>query len=179
MNTLKNNLELATILVRQLVRAEQQCLTYLKVMAHKTDTQRLKAKVLSLLPRVQKKLQYLKQLANKLQVSPSGGATLGINGIVSEGFALSEEYPNSTIKDEIILQTVILLSHYKLGAYRILQSYLQPPGFEYEAYLAENLIDLEETTITRLMSCKKEHSGKKRLESRRTEITNSFQLAEI
>lgn len=163
MKTLDYTVALAGIFIKQLLKAEQQCLTYLEVMAHKTTTAVLEANVLGLISRVQKKIKYLEQLRASLKLSAEGATTAGVNGIVSEGFELIDKQTNPVLRDALVVQTIILTSHYKLGSYRTLQQHMEASGLEYETYIAHSLVSLEEATIQRLTKLLQNHVNKQEL----------------
>jgi len=163
MKTLEYTVSLAGILIKQLLKAEQQCLTYLEVMAHKTNTPSLEANILGLISRVQKKIKYLEQLRAELKLTAEGATTAGVNGIVSEGFELIDKQPNPVLRDALVVQTIILTSHYKLGSYRTLQLHIEASGLEYESYIAKSLVSLEESTIQRLTKLLQNHVNKQEL----------------
>ncbi|MGD1889265.1 MAG: DUF892 family protein [Cyclobacteriaceae bacterium] len=163
MKTLDYTVALAGILIKQLLKAEKQCLTCWEVMAHKSNTPSLKANILGLISRVQKKIKYLEQLRAELKLDTEAATTAGVNGIVSEGFELIEKQPNPMLRDALVVQTIILTSHYKLGSYQTLQLHIEASGLEYESYIAQSLVGLEESTIQRLTKLLHNHVNKQEL----------------
>ncbi len=148
---MKTSLKLAATLVNLLIKVEKQSINYLEVLAHKADSPQLKTQLISFISGNRKKIKHLRQLPDQMNLAVEVGSIDGAKSIISEGFQLMEKYPSSTYRDGTILHTAILLSHYKLGKYRLLLRHCQLLKKEYEAYLIQASMAEEEAILARLM----------------------------
>lgn len=149
MNILSNPLKLAELQIKYLYHTEMQCLMYLKVLGHKMTNPIWKETIADYSLVTDHKVRNLEQLMTMMHIAEGNKNTAGINGIMSEGFEQIEKEENPSIVDTIILKTVILSSHYKLGNYRMLLCYLQPRT--YEAYVARSILNQEQKSLLTLM----------------------------
>nr|WKN34614.1 DUF892 family protein [Tunicatimonas sp. TK19036] len=151
MSSVSITYELAVHQIQQLYSTEKQCLMYLKVLAYKLTNLYWKDVLWELLPLTHQKIKQLHRLQTIVQGASETVNTAGINGIVSEGFEQMKSVENSELKDALIVHTLILLNHYKLGSYRILLTYFQFLRRENEANIVQTILAQEEGTLSKLM----------------------------
>ena len=143
-------LKSASILAHRLWKEERQSVAYFKVLAYKAGAVHLKAYLQSSLPDLRKAVERLQSLLDELPPE-SEGNTAGIKGIMSDGLERIESNVSATVKNEVALQTTILLTRHKLGSYQLLLHYLQLLKEEYAVNVVQTLINEAENTLQRFI----------------------------
>ena len=147
-NTLYYYRELALDQMSRQYNVEDQCLMCLEVLLHKASDPRLRQTLAFSMTDARLRMNTLRGLLSSMNTSTQTGSTAGANGILKEGFQRLERETNVTLRDAIILQTIILLHQYRLGNYRIIHHYFRALDWSYEAYLLQGLLADAESTLS-------------------------------
>lgn len=150
MKAINNYQDLAFALLSKMYRSEHQYITYLQVFDNKASSKRLKSLLFDLKQSTNYKLHLHHQLIRRLKSPLNTSAGEGMNGIFKEAFLTMKEGGTNMITDTIILNTIMLASHYKLGSYLSLSLYLRVSGFENETKILQKIINTEESVLRRI-----------------------------
>lgn len=149
MNALSHYRALATDRMAHHYKVEEQCLTCLEVLSRKADDPSLRQTIALFATDSRVLMNTLQRLLSSLDVPAEAGSTVGINGILQEGFQRLEHEPEAARRDAIILQTIILLHQYRVGNYYTILRYFRTLNWNYEAHLLRGLLTDAEATLAR------------------------------
>lgn len=150
MKAINNYQDLAFTLLSKMYRSEHQYITYLQVFDHKASSTKLKSLLFDLKQSTNYKLYLHHQLIRRLKSPLNSSAGEGMNGIFKEAFLVLNDVGTKNITETIILNTLLLASHYKLGSYLTLILYLRAIGFENETKILQKIINTEESVLGRI-----------------------------
>lgn len=148
MNTLCHYRELAIGQMSHQYNVEEQCLMCLEVLLHKAFDPGLRQTIALSMTDARLRMNTLRGLLSSMNTSAQAGGTAGADGILKEGFQRLEWETDVTLRDAIILQTIILLHQYRLGNYQIIHHYFRALDWGYEAYLVQGLLTDAKTALT-------------------------------
>lgn len=155
-STLCSSRQSAMKLINHLHGVEKTSTLYHEVLSNKVQDRWIKSVLLEqLLPSIQKKKETLYLFLRIMDLHPQDTDTSGINGIMNECFREIEDMGNEGRVDDIILQTLVVILHYKLGNYRILLSYLQNLDIDFKVFILQEIIQRDEHHLDTLLAALK------------------------
>lgn len=147
LNSLKDLLEHE---VKDLYSAETQLIEALPEMAKAASNSKLKECFESHLKETQNQLDRLKQVAEMMEIDPTGHTCAAMKGLVKESKDMMKMKGEADVKDAGLISSAQRVEHYEMAGYGAAHTYAQQLDMKDAAKLLQETLDEEKKADTKL-----------------------------
>jgi len=136
--------------LKDLYSAENQIIEALPKMAKASSSDKLQKSFQFHLEQTREQAQRLEQIAQRMQISPSGKKCKGIEGLIKEGEELLKEDADPPVRDAGLIAAAQRVEHYEIAGYGCARTYAQLLGENEAVSLLQKSLDEEGETDKKL-----------------------------
>lgn len=158
LNSLKDLLEHE---LKDLYSAETQLIDALPEMAKAASSSKLKQCFEDHLKETEKQLERLQQIAEMMEIDPSGETCPAMKGLVKESKELIKMQGEDSVKDAGLIAAAQRVEHYEMAGYGAAHTYAQQLDMKDAAKLLKETLEEEKKADTKLNKIALENVNKK------------------
>lgn len=136
--------------LKDLYDVERQASLALPQLLHVMQSDQLKSALSEHLEETNTHVNQLEQLCSRLGIDPTGKTSLGIEGLIDDAIALTEEAVPSPTLDAALIASIQKIEHYEIAGYGTLCAYAKQLEHQEELETLHTILEDEKNADKKL-----------------------------